>query len=80
MSHLRPEDAANAHRKSSCKKGRHRYGESQNVGGGIARQVCLACGAVTIDLTAATDLTPIPKTPGAPSSVTKSDRQDEVRL
>lgn len=56
MSHLRPEDVASTHRKSSCKKGRHRYGDSQKVGGGIARQVCVACGAVTIDLTGATDL------------------------
>jgi hypothetical protein len=55
MSHLRPEDAATTHRKYSCKKGRHRYGDSQIVGGGIARQVCVACGAVSIDLTRATD-------------------------
>ncbi len=55
MSHLRPEDIASSHKKSSCKKGHHRYGEPQTVGGGIVRQVCVACGAVTIDLTGATD-------------------------
>jgi hypothetical protein len=54
MSHLRPEDIPTAHKRSSCKKGRHRYGEAQAVGGGIVRQVCLTCGAVTIDLTGAT--------------------------
>jgi hypothetical protein len=56
MSHLRPEDHTSTHRKPSCKKGRHRYGDSKNVGGGIARQVCVACGAVSIDLTGATDV------------------------
>lgn len=53
MSHLRPEDQVLA-AKRSCRKGRHWYGESVSVGGGITRQVCLACGAVTIDLTGAT--------------------------
>lgn len=54
MSHLRPEDQVLA-AKRSCRRGRHWYGEAVNVGGGITRQVCLACGAVTIDLTGATD-------------------------
>jgi len=53
MSHLRPEDVVVA-AKRSCKKGRHWYGEPVSVGGGITRQICLACGAVTIDLTGAT--------------------------
>ncbi len=53
MSHLRPEDLAVA-AKRSCRKGRHWYGDPVSVGGGIARQICLACGAVSIDLTGAT--------------------------
>jgi hypothetical protein len=55
MSHLRPEDIASVHKKSACKKGRHRYGETQSIGGGIVRQICGKCGAVSIDLTGATD-------------------------
>ena len=57
MSHLRPEDRAAKHSKSACKKGRHIYGESQNIGAGILRRVCEACGEVTIDLTGAEELT-----------------------
>ncbi|GEM_PF-2653584 len=62
MSHLRPEDTAIVHRRSSCKRGRHRYGEPQSIGGGIVRQVCVVCSAVTIDLTGASD------DPGSPST------------
>lgn len=51
MTHLRPEDISTVHRRSSCRRGRHHYGTPQQVGGGILRQVCLACGSVTIDLT-----------------------------
>jgi hypothetical protein len=51
MTHLRPEDISIVHRKSSCRRGRHRYGTPQQVGGGIMRQICLACGSVTIDIT-----------------------------
>lgn len=51
MSHLRPEDRPVKYSRSACRKGRHRYGESKNIGGGIARQVCELCGEVTIDLT-----------------------------
>lgn len=51
MSHLTPEDRKSRHSRSACKKGRHLYGEAQNVGGGIRRQVCDTCGDVTIDLT-----------------------------
>jgi hypothetical protein len=51
MSHLRPEDIAVGHKKSLCKKGQHRYGEGQSIGGGILRQICVTCGAVSIDLT-----------------------------
>ena len=50
MTHLRLEDISFVYRKSSCRRGRHRYGSVQHVGGGILRQVCLACGSVTIDL------------------------------
>ena len=53
MSHLRPEDRSLKHRRADCKKGRHFYGEAQSVGGGIRRQVCTECGAVSIDLTGA---------------------------
>jgi hypothetical protein len=56
MTHLRPEDISIVHRKSSCRRGRHRYGMSQQVGGGIMRQVCLACGSVTIDITGAGEM------------------------
>jgi hypothetical protein len=51
MSHLRPEDIAVGHKKSLCKRGQHRYGEGQSIGGGIVRQICVVCGAVSIDLT-----------------------------
>jgi len=57
VSHLRPEDKAQKHRRSDCRKGRHDYGEAQNVGAGIRRQVCTECGEVTIDLTGADELT-----------------------
>jgi len=55
VSHLRPEEQK--HRRSDCRKGRHIYGEGQNIGAGIRRQVCTECGEVTIDLTAADELT-----------------------
>ena len=70
MSHLRPEDIAAGHKKSQCKKGRHRYGEGQGIGGGILRQVCVICGAVSIDLTGAESMD---GTKSAP--LTSSDRQ-----
>lgn len=53
VSHLRPEDVTARHRRSSCRRGRHDYGEAQHIGAGIVRQVCDACAAVTIDLTGA---------------------------
>ena len=55
MSHLRPEDLVSLE-KTSCRKGRHHYGKTQIIGGGITRQVCRVCGAVTIDLSAADDI------------------------
>ncbi|MEA1901918.1 MAG: hypothetical protein U9N56_00160 [Actinomycetota bacterium] len=54
MSHVRPEQKA---RKSDCRKGRHTYGESQNVGAGLLRRVCDLCSTVTIDLTQADEVT-----------------------
>jgi hypothetical protein len=57
MSHIRPEGKAQKHRRSDCRKGRHEYGGAQNVGAGIRRQVCIECGAVTIDLTGTDELT-----------------------
>ena len=50
MTHLRPDDVSSVHRKSSCRRGLHRYGSPRHVGGGILSQVCLSCGSVTIDL------------------------------
>ncbi len=57
MSHLRPSDRVGKHRRSDCKRGRHLYGESTDIGAGITRQVCSECGAVTIDLSGASELT-----------------------
>jgi hypothetical protein len=51
MSHLTPGERSARHKISSCKKGKHLYGEPQNIGAGIVRQVCLTCAAVSIDLT-----------------------------
>lgn len=60
MSHLRPDERIQRHRKSHCKKGRHEYGESQNVGAGILRRICEVCGIINIDLTSADELeTPV---------------------
>jgi hypothetical protein len=53
VSHLRPEDQDGKHRLSACRKGRHHFGVAQNIGAGIARQVCETCHEVTIDLTSA---------------------------
>lgn len=36
---------------SDCRKGDHRYGSPKHVGGGVTRQTCSVCRAVTIDLT-----------------------------
>ena len=57
MSHLRPEDRSERHKRSACRKGRHLYGRAQNIGAGIVRQVCETCGEVTIDLTGANEQT-----------------------
>jgi hypothetical protein len=53
MTHLRAEDISTVHRKSSCRRGSHRYGDPLNVGAGIVRRVCQSCGSVSIDVTAA---------------------------
>lgn len=66
MSHLRPEDRSEKTSRAACRRGRHYYGASQNIGGGIVRRVCETCGEVTIDLTGVDAVTtpivrPIPK-------------------
>lgn len=66
VSHLRPEEKTGRHKMSACRKGRHAYGEEQNVGAGILRRVCDVCGSVSIDLTQAED-------PGKP--VTSPERR-----
>ncbi len=38
--------------RNDCRAGVHRYGGRSIVGGGILRRVCLACGNISIDLTA----------------------------
>lgn len=37
--------------------GRHHFGESRGIGGGIERRVCQTCGEVSIDLTGADEPT-----------------------
>lgn len=69
MSHLRPEDRRNRHSRSACKRGRHLYGEAQNIGGGIRRQVCETCGGVTIDLSGAEPGTEAHRRPNAIGSL-----------
>lgn len=56
MTHMRDEDRAARHRLSACKRGKHLYGEAQNVGAGIVRRVCVRCAEVTIDLTQSDEL------------------------
>ncbi len=74
VSHLRPEDREAFRGQWSCRKGRHLYGESKKVGGGILRRVCEACGEVTIDLTVADELTtPLVRRPDKVSSLAKRD-------
>jgi hypothetical protein len=55
MTHVRVEDITTVHRRSSCRKGEHRFGNLRSVGGGILRRVCLACGSVSIELTTLSD-------------------------
>gem|GEM_PF-6506364 len=50
--------------RAQCRENRHRYGSAAPIGAGITRRVCLACGAVSIDLTGAE--------PPAPTDVTAS--------
>lgn len=49
--------------RADCRRGRHRFGSGRDAGGGIVRRICLACGAVTIDLTAADAPEPTPEVP-----------------
>lgn len=39
--------------RADCRRGSHRFGSPKDIGGGIARQICSVCGAVSIDLGAA---------------------------
>lgn len=54
---MRPESRTQKHKRSACRRGRHDYGQHQNIGAGIVRRVCDVCGAVTIDLTHSDELT-----------------------
>jgi hypothetical protein len=63
LTHLRQGERATKHRKSDCKKGDHLFGATQSVGAGIARRVCEVCGAVTIDLTTAYEMSEPTGTP-----------------
>lgn len=38
---------------ADCKQGQHRYGSPRYIGGGMTRQTCSVCGAVSIDLSQA---------------------------
>lgn len=38
---------------ADCRRGIHRYGSAHAIGGGMTRQTCSACGAVSIDVTQA---------------------------
>ena len=38
---------------ADCKQGHHRYGSPRYIGGGMTRQTCSVCGAVSIDLSQA---------------------------
>lgn len=57
MSHISPLGRSRKHRRSDCRKGRHHYGQAQNIGAGMRRQVCGTCSAVSIDLTGVEELT-----------------------
>ena len=47
---------------ADCKRGVHRWGPEQAIGGGIIRLVCDDCRTVSIDLRGATDpVTHVPK-------------------
>ncbi len=64
MTHVRGEDRPLKHRMSACRKGRHDFGDPQNVGAGIIRRVCGTCAAVSIDLTQADELSTPMQRPG----------------
>ncbi|HEX2152645.1 MAG TPA: hypothetical protein VHL52_01540 [Acidimicrobiia bacterium] len=38
---------------ADCRKGKHRFGAPTLIGGGMSRQTCAVCGAVTIDISEA---------------------------
>ncbi len=76
VSHIRP-DERRQHSNSDCRKGRHEFGESQNIGAGILRRVCEFCHWVTIDLTNADELT-APDMPGRTSIRSLAPQQSEA--
>jgi hypothetical protein len=43
---------------NDCRSGKHRFGSGQALAGGIMRQICTACGTVSIDLTSADGVEP----------------------
>lgn len=53
--HSRPGRRSRRKAYAQCRRERHRYGSPQQIGGGILRRICFACGMVSIDLTGATD-------------------------
>jgi hypothetical protein len=40
---------------ADCRQGIHRYGSPKLIGGGMSRQTCSVCGAVSIDIRHADD-------------------------
>ncbi|HVR32708.1 MAG TPA: hypothetical protein VMS74_08360 [Acidimicrobiia bacterium] len=50
--HVSTRKRRNARPKGECRNG-HTYSRGQEIGGGILRFVCLACGGVSIDVTGA---------------------------
>ena len=51
---------------ADCKQGQHRYGSPRYIGGGMNRQTCSVCGAVSIDLSQAES--PAETNPSGPAS------------
>lgn len=78
MSHIGPTNKEPRQRRSDCRKGRHEYGEPQNIGAGILRRVCALCAMVTIDLTSADELT-TPLIPNQTSILSIADQESEAR-
>lgn len=58
----------------ACLVGRHHYGDDHDVGAGILRRACEACGGVTIDLRGADELSDPSGRAGQAISSPGSDR------